>query len=122
MAEPTPKAYLALAKSHLTRAMAAAEDPVDWTDLSTYGFYCLEAAVMAATSQLKLKVQKTHPGKVQAARQLAKDHKLPDVSDLSLTFWWSSTPRVRRMLTATLKPLHLTKKSSLRVWVPTWKR
>lgn len=84
MAEPTPKEYLALAKSHLKRAIAAAVDPVDWTDLSTYGFYCLEAAVMAAASQLKLNPQKTHRGKIQAAKRLANDHRLPDVSDLLL--------------------------------------
>lgn len=82
MAEPTSAKSLALARGHLKRALSAADDPVDWTDLSTYGFYCLEAAVMAAANHLKLKVQRTHPGKVQAATLLAKKHKLPDVSDL----------------------------------------
>ena len=82
MLEPTPEESLELAEGHLERALSAAADPVDWTDLSTYGFYCLEAAVMAAANHLKMKVQRSHPGKVEAAKVLAKKHKLPDVSAL----------------------------------------
>jgi len=82
MPEPTAAESLKLAQDHLERALAAATEPVDWTDLSTYGFYCLEAAVMAASGHLKLGVQRSHPGKVGAAKLLANKHKLPDVSAL----------------------------------------
>ncbi|SRR6266568_1690850 len=82
MPEPTAAESLQLAEGHLERALEAANDPVDWTDLSTYGFYCLEATVMAAANHLKLKVQRTHPGKVEAAKLLANKYKLPDVSTL----------------------------------------
>ena len=82
MPEPTAAESLQLAQGHLERALEAAEADVDWTDLSTYGFYSLEAAVMAAASHLKLKVQRTHPGKVEAAKLLANKYKLPDVSAL----------------------------------------
>ncbi len=73
--------------------MEAAEGNVDWTDLSTYGFYCLEAAAMAAVNHLKLKVQRTHPGKVQAAKLLVSKYKLPDASTLLAFF--TRTRRVR---------------------------
>ena len=82
MPEPTAEESLELAKSHLERAQTAWYDPTDWTDLTTYGFYCLEAAVMAASDHLGLDVQRTHRGKVEGAEVLARKYKLPDVSGL----------------------------------------
>jgi hypothetical protein len=83
MAEPTAAEYMKLARAHLARAQAAASaDPVDWADLSTYGLYCLEAAVMAAARHLGMGVVKSHAAKAEAAIQLARKHKLPDISDL----------------------------------------
>ena len=32
-----------LARSHLQRVQTSWNDPTDWTILSTFGFYCLEA-------------------------------------------------------------------------------
>ena len=37
-----------LALKHHERALVAAIEPIDWTDLSTFGFYCLEACVVAS--------------------------------------------------------------------------
>jgi hypothetical protein len=72
-----------LATSHLERAQAATwEIPVDWFDLTIYGFYCLEAAVKAAAEHVGLKVSTNHAQKAVLAKDLAKKHGLPDVSEL----------------------------------------
>jgi hypothetical protein len=76
------KGFLARAESHLRRARAAAPHPTDWYDLTIYGFYCIEAAVMAAAIHAGLQVPRTHPGKAAAAEKLAQDHGLPNVSVL----------------------------------------
>ena len=47
-----------LALRHLERVSVSSYDPTDWLELSTFGFYCLEAAVVAAALQLK----RTRPG------------------------------------------------------------
>lgn len=60
----------------------SAWDPPDWPDLSFYGFYCLENAVVAAAIHAGLATQKTHPSKADAARRLASALALPDVSAL----------------------------------------
>ncbi len=72
---------LECARKHMERVQSAWEDPVDWLDLSIYGFYCLEAAVVAAALHVGIKIKRSHPGKVEAAKQLALSHNLPDVSD-----------------------------------------
>lgn len=72
---------LALAKKHLERVQSS-WDPPEWLDLSAYGLYALEAAVIAAAEHLKVPVKRTHVSKVQAARVLAKNHGLPDIGDL----------------------------------------
>jgi hypothetical protein len=77
-----PRAFLSRAESHLRRAHDAAPHPTDWYDLTIYGFYCLEAAVMAAATHVGLQVPRTHPGKAAASEKLARDHGLPDVSVL----------------------------------------
>ena len=79
------KSALQLAKDHLKRAQVAAADPTDWLELATFGFYALEAAVVAAGEHVGKPVKKTHPGKVEVAAWLAKKHALPDVSDLLYT-------------------------------------
>ena len=74
--------YLKLARSHLERVQAAWDDPTDWTDLATYGFYCLEAAVMAAASHLGWSVRRTHVDKAAAAERLSEELGLPEITDL----------------------------------------
>ncbi len=73
---------LALAKKHLERVQDALMDPPDWLEIATFGFYALEASVVAAAEHLGLTVARTHPGKVKAACALSADHGLPDVSGL----------------------------------------
>jgi hypothetical protein len=46
-----PKHFMALAGRHLERVQEAWSEP-DWSDLSTYGLYCLEALVRAAQLHL----------------------------------------------------------------------
>lgn len=76
------KDRLALAERHLERVVAAAWEPTDWSDLSLYGFYCLEAAVMAAAAHAAIAVERNHWQKADVARQLHHDHGLPDIVDL----------------------------------------
>lgn len=73
---------LALAKKHLERVQDALTDPPDWLEISTFGFYSLEAAVVAAAEHVGVTVVRTHPGKVKAATTLASVHGLPDVAGL----------------------------------------
>src|SRR5262249_42171543 len=80
MANPTAADYLARARKHLTRVLAAWDDPTDWDDLTIYGFYCLEAAVMAAAIHAGMNVQRNHAAKAAAAKQLSQNQGLPDVS------------------------------------------
>ena len=74
--------YLALAKKQLEKVQSAWTEPTDWDDLTMYGFYCLENAVAAAALHAGITFIKTHPGKAHAARELAKLHKLSDMSEL----------------------------------------
>jgi hypothetical protein len=72
-----------LAKSHFERAQKAAwEDPVDWFDLTIYGFYCLEVAVKAVADHAGAKITNKHAQKGELAKELARQHGLPDVSAL----------------------------------------
>ncbi len=70
------------AESHLERALTAAWGPVDWADLSVYGFYALETAVMAAGAKLGWSVQHTHTAKLRAAQRLHVEVGLPDIAEL----------------------------------------
>ena len=72
---------LELAESHLERVLAS-WDPPDWAALSIFGFHALENAVDAACLHLGASLQKTHPARVAAARQLHEDHGFADVSEL----------------------------------------
>lgn len=73
---------LELARRHLERVRVAWDDPTDWGDLSLYGFYCLEAAVLAAATHLGWAIERTHRAKTDAASELYRNHGLPDVSRL----------------------------------------
>ncbi len=80
--EQTVAGSLQLALSHLQRVQASWDDPTDWTDLSTFGFYCLEACVVAATLHLERRRPRNHPDKAREARRLATEYNLPDIGDL----------------------------------------
>jgi hypothetical protein len=80
----TAEEQLQLAKDHLERVQAAWPTPTDWTDLSLYGFYCLENAVCSAATHAQIPFSRSHRGKVAAAELLARDYGLPDVEDLLL--------------------------------------
>src|SRR5712691_12472300 len=77
----TGKQQLKLAKKHLIKVQEAWSEP-EWADLSLYGFYCLENAVSAATTDAKIAWKKTHVAKAEAARELASKFGLPDVENL----------------------------------------
>jgi hypothetical protein len=51
-------------------------------DLTTYGLYALEAAVMAAAGHVRMTVKRTHWAKADASDELAANHRLPSISDL----------------------------------------
>ena len=72
---------LSRAKQHLERVLAAWDDPTDWADLTIYGFYCLEASVVAAAAHLGLELKKTHADKAAMASKLSRSHSLPDIAD-----------------------------------------
>ena len=71
-----------LARRHLDRAQTAALDPIDWADLSFYGFYALEPAVDAACLHFGIELHRAHWQRSEAAEQLSSKHGLDDVSDL----------------------------------------
>ncbi len=64
------------------RVLASWDEPTDWVDLSTYGFYCLEASVVAAALHLGWERPSTHRAKGEAARRLRDEHGFPDIEDL----------------------------------------
>jgi len=83
MGQAEAQKFLKMAQEHLERVQVASwDEPPDLPDLTIFGFYCVEAAVMAAVEHLGWQLKKTHPGKVDAAGTLARDHGLPDVSAL----------------------------------------
>ena len=71
-----------LARSHLQRVRTSWDDPTDWTILATFGFYCLEACVVAAALHLGWPRPGGHQEKENAAYRLSTNHSLPDVMDL----------------------------------------
>ncbi|MEX0614029.1 MAG: hypothetical protein WD738_08750 [Pirellulales bacterium] len=79
-----PKYFLKLATRHLKRVQAAKDEP-DWSDLGTYGLYCLEALIRAAALKSRETPIRTHWGKADQAKNLAKKHGLPDISNLLST-------------------------------------
>ena len=73
---------LVLARQQLARVQVAWLDPTDWSDLSMYGLYALENAVVAAAEHLDVAWANVHWKKADLAAKLHLDHDLPDVSDL----------------------------------------
>ena len=71
-----------LALRHLERVSVSWDDPTDWLELSTFGFYCLEACVVAAALQLKRPRPGNHWTKVAEARYLTTEHQFPDIENL----------------------------------------
>ena len=80
MADTEAVKSLSHAKQHLVRVLAAWDDPVDWADLTIYGFYCLEAAIVAAALHAGLSFKRSHSEKAEVAKQLSLSHDLPDVT------------------------------------------
>jgi hypothetical protein len=76
-----PNHFLEVAARHLERVQAS-WDPPDWSDLGTYGLYCLEALVRAASLKAGETPIRTHWGKADQANNLHERHKLPDIEDL----------------------------------------
>lgn len=70
-----------MAEKHLVKVQEAWGEP-DWSDLALYGFYALEAAVMAASAQLGWGTSHNHRAKAEAARRLHVEQGLLDVSEL----------------------------------------
>ena len=80
--ERTAESALDLARGHLERVQASWDDPTDWSDLSLYGFYCVEACIVAAALYLEWDAPSSHRGKAEAAQRLSAEHDLPDIADL----------------------------------------
>lgn len=74
--------YLRLAEGHLERVQNAWDEPTDWDDLTIYGLYCVEAAVMGAAQHAGLSITRSHRGKMELAKVLSTTHGLPDIADL----------------------------------------
>ena len=80
----TPEHYVSVAEKHLAKVKDAVDNSTDWDDLTTYGLYCLEACVVAAAiiKSLNLQNRTKHWGKGRLAKQLHRNHSLPDIEDL----------------------------------------
>jgi hypothetical protein len=78
----TAQENLALAHKHLERVQAAWDKPTDWSDLTIYGMYAVEAAILAAAVHLGRDLKRTHWDKADFASELAEKHGLPDASEL----------------------------------------
>jgi len=82
MATPTDaRHFLKIAEHHFERVQKARAEP-DWSDLGTYGLYCLEALIRAAALRSGETPIRTHWGKADQATNLHKKHGLPDIADL----------------------------------------
>jgi hypothetical protein len=78
----TAQEKVAIARKHLRKVQAAWDVPTDWEDLYLYGFYCLEAAVEAASLSVGIELSTRHWKKVEAAVQLHTEHGLTDIQQL----------------------------------------
>lgn len=58
-----------LALKHLDRVQLSWDDPTAWADLATYGFYCLEACVVATALYLRRPRPGQHHHKVRGSSQ-----------------------------------------------------
>ena len=82
MAAIDAREQLQIARDHLERVQTAWYEPTDWSDLTIYGFYALESAVMAAAKHLGWSIAHSHPAKAEAAKRLHDEHGLPEVVSL----------------------------------------
>jgi hypothetical protein len=82
VSNPSAEQTLKMAQRHLEKVQEAWPEPTDWSDLAMYGFYCLEAAVVAAATHGGVTAQRTHPSKIAASETLRDKHGLPDISQL----------------------------------------
>ncbi|MBF8276674.1 MAG: hypothetical protein HW390_1747 [Candidatus Brocadiaceae bacterium] len=82
MSKNEVKKTLGYANEHLKKVQNAWDYPTDWSDLSIYGLYCLEAAVKAAAIHFRVAIPANHYEKAKIAKQLAQNHGLPDISSL----------------------------------------
>ena len=73
---------LDLAQRQLARVQTAASEPVDWSDLSMYGLYALENAVIAAADHVAISWKRSHSNKAGVARLLHAKQGMPDVAEL----------------------------------------
>lgn len=79
----TATGSLEVARRHLQKVEDAWWEPVDWADLALYGFYCLEACVVAVALHLgQPRPKSSHRAKVAAASDFATSHGLPDIEQL----------------------------------------
>src|SRR5437016_761719 len=78
----TPADFVDIARRHLGKVQDAWDEPTDWDDLTTYGLYCLEALVQAASIHAGIPTVHSHWEKVNHAKKLHVDRGLTDVSDL----------------------------------------
>jgi len=76
-----PNHFIEVAEKHLARVKGALS-PLDWSDLGTYGLYCLEALVRAASLKAGETPIRTHWGKADQARNLHQKNGLPDIEDV----------------------------------------
>ena len=79
MVQQSAEDSLRLAQAHLKRVQRASWEPTDWADLSTYGFYCLEACIVAAALHQGWPRPGNHYAKAETAESLRQKHGLPDI-------------------------------------------
>ena len=82
MKQSTAQDSFDVALRHYRRVDAAWDDPTDWAILSLFGFFCLEACVVAATLHQGWKRPNQHWEKQQVAERLTRECGLPDIGDL----------------------------------------
>lgn len=78
----TPEHHLTVAEKHLKKVQGAWSEPTDWSDLTVYGFACLEALIHAAWVAIGRSTATDHKKKVQMSETLHHDYALTDISEL----------------------------------------
>lgn len=76
-----PMHFLRIAEKHLAKVQDAGAE-LDWSDLGTYGLYCLESLVRPAALKSGETPIRTHWGKADQASNLHKKHGLPNIKRL----------------------------------------
>ncbi len=76
-----PNHFVKVAERHLRKVREASALP-DWSDIGTYGLYCLEASIRAAALKSGETPIRTHWGKADQATNLHTKHGLPNIRDL----------------------------------------